>query len=488
VIGLLRRTAREQRGDDGFSMILVIGFMLVVGVLVAAALGVATNSLSSSRQHVTFEQALSTAESGIDQGLARVQQAYNAYVADYPIPDTVNANDPTPLCTDNPANWQAPAGGFATDAAERSWARTKLIALATAHPECLQNSANGQYIVLKPNNRQTVYAMGWVPSFANPQKSRVVKAEYIFAPWKPAVAVLTGGNLEIDSSTTIANTDGSTLAGGVHTNGNISVQGNPTVYGEVSASGTASGGSNNFVSNPGGTVVIEPKMRLPVISAKAVYLSQEASYTSSEWYDLCPNGTVMKPSSYGPCANPAADAVEATVSGNQTFRGWSFGTTNGVPTWTATKDLLGNAVYFAYASNIMYGNGNIDVPSTTLIAMAQNNAVCPKVGGNITWDRYNLDQPKIPNLFMLAEGDLTTGSNFSAGSISSPGAFVAGDQINMQTSSSGAYGSVVAGDQCPASPGEVDVIKNPAITFTPNSDSPFASIIDTTLWLEYVGN
>jgi hypothetical protein len=136
----------------------------------------------------------------------------------------------------------------------------------------------------------------------------------------------------------------------------------------------------------------------------------------------------------------------------------------------------------------MYGNGNIDVPSTTLIAMAQNNMVCPKVGGNITWDRYNLDQPKIPNLFMLAEGDLTTGSNFSAGSISSPGAFVAGDQINMQTSSSGAFGSVVAGDQCPASPGEVDVIKNPSITFTPNSDSPFASIIDTTLWLEYVGN
>jgi hypothetical protein len=89
---------------------------------------------------------------------------------------------------------------------------------------------------------------------------------------------------------------------------------------------------------------------------------------------------------------------------------------------------------------------------------------------------------------MLAEADLATESNFAAGSLSASGAFVAGDQINLQTSSNGAYGSVVAGDECPPSAGETDVIKNPAITFTPNSDSPFASIIDTTLWLEYVGS
>ena len=30
-------------------------------------------------------------------------------------------------------------------------------------------------------------------------------------------------------------------------------------------------------------------------------------------------------------------------------------------------------------------------------------------------------------------------------------------------------------------------IKNPAIYYDPNSDAPFTSLIDTTLWLEYVG-
>jgi hypothetical protein len=316
----------------------------------------------------------------------------------------------------------------------------------------------------------------------------MVKAEYIFAPWKPAVAVLTGGNLEIDSSTTITNSDNSTYAGGVHTNGSISVQGNPTVYGEVSASGGSSGGSNNFVSNPGGTVIQEPPMRLPVISGLQLYMSQYGNYSSSEWYDLCPNGTVMKPSGYGPCNNPASDAVEATVSGSQTFRGWRFAVTNGVPTWTATQNILGNAVYYVKGGNIDVGGGVANIPATTLVATAQSNLTCPKVGGNIHWDGYYIGQPKIPNTFMLAEADLTTDSHFSAGSSSASGAFFAGDQINMQTSSAGAYGSVVAADQCPPSPGEVDVIKNPSITFTPNSDTPLASIIDTTLWLEYVGS
>jgi Tfp pilus assembly protein PilV len=488
----LARSARRRHasGDGGFSMILVMGFMLVVGILVVGALGVATNSLQSSRQHVTFEQALSAGESGIDQGLARLQQAYTTYVADYPIPDKVTTTDPTPLCTDDPANWTAPSGGFASEAAERSWARTKLTALAAAHPECIRKAVSGQYIVLKPSNRQTVYAMGWAPSYANPLKTRLVKAEYIFAPWRPAVAVLTGGNLAIDSSTTINNVDSSLTEGGVHSNGSIAVQGNPTVYGEVSSSGTSTTGSNKFYSNPGGTVINEPPMRLPTISGKFVYLTamQSGTYTDTDWYDLCPNGTVMKPSLAGPCANTAGDAVEANLASGGTYRGWSFATVSGVPTWTATKDIIGNAVYYVSGGNVTTGNGNPSITSTTIIATAQDNTVCPKVGGNINWDKINIAQPKIDGLFMLAEADLATGPNFSAGSTSATGQFVAGDQVNMQTSSNGAYGSVVATDQCPASSGEVNEIKNPAITFAPNVDSPFSSIINTTLWLEYVGS
>ena len=67
--------------------------------------------------------------------------------------------------------------------------------------------------------------------------------------------------------------------------------------------------------------------------------------------------------------------------------------------------------------------------------------------------------------------------------------FVAGDQISLQTSSSGAYGSVLAGDQCDiaGSPVDVSEVKNPAVYFDPNSDAPFTSIVNTTLWQEYTG-
>jgi hypothetical protein len=68
--------------------------------------------------------------------------------------------------------------------------------------------------------------------------------------------------------------------------------------------------------------------------------------------------------------------------------------------------------------------------------------------------------------------------------------FVAGDQMNMETSSAGAVGSVVVGDQCTTGdpdPVTSNQIKNPEIYYDPNSDAPFTSIISTTLWLEYVG-
>ena len=64
--------------------------------------------------------------------------------------------------------------------------------------------------------------------------------------------------------------------------------------------------------------------------------------------------------------------------------------------------------------------------------------------------------------------------------------FIAGDQISLQTSSSGAVGSVLAGNTCSTSPlVTTNEVKNPAIYYDPNSTAPFTSIITTTLWLEY---
>jgi hypothetical protein len=97
---------------------------------------------------------------------------------------------------------------------------------------------------------------------------------------------------------------------------------------------------------------------------------------------------------------------------------------------------------------------------------------------------------------MLADQDLMTTSNFAAGSMNGTtvvsGFFIAGDQVNLQTSSNGAYGAVVAADQCDPpdgqSPVDYDEVKNPALYYDPNAQAPFVDVINTTLWLEMVGN
>ncbi|MGZ6792687.1 MAG: hypothetical protein ACXVFV_07015, partial [Mycobacteriales bacterium] len=128
----------------------------------------------------------------------------------------------------------------------------------------------------------------------------------------------------------------------------------------------------------------------------------------------------------------------------------------------------------------------------TVIA-ATHSSGCNKVGGNISWDHIDIAAPSVPNLFMLADQDLLTTSNFSAGSDVNgtviSGLFIAGDQIQMETSSNGAYGAVVAADQCSPAPGtslvDSNYIKNPSIYYDPNAKAPFVSLINTTLWLEY---
>jgi hypothetical protein len=155
-----------------------------------------------------------------------------------------------------------------------------------------------------------------------------------------------------------------------------------------------------------------------------------------------------------------------------------------------------DGIYYVHEGSVDVGPGNGAINNVTVIAGAQNPDNCAsKKYGNIEWNKFDMKAPAMTNLFMYADSDIVTHSNWSAGQgISAPpvisGMFVAGDQMHMETSSAGAVGSVVVGDQC--NDGDPDLItdneiKNPNIYYDPNSDAPFTSIISTTLWLEYVG-
>lgn len=487
---------RAERDDAGLGMLLVIGLVTVLSLLATVTLAAAVNALSSSRSHVRYEQALSAAESGIDFGLARLQKASDDAVGDYPIPAPA-ASLPGTACDAPTVDTGAPAG-FATVEAERSWARGALLALAAARPECIRDGGTGQYLALKPTDRKTVYSMGWEPSYANPLKQRLLKAEYVFGPYKPGAAILVSGNLVLDASTSVqsAGSYAPDLAS-VHANGTVSVGGgNPSVTGPVSCSSPCTASSNNFTANPGGVATVGPKKYIPPVRARSVYNNYASSFSNTQWYDLCPGGLVKQPST-APCASTAAPWVD--LAPGQSIYGWTYTVVNGVDTWLAGKNIP-SAVWYVYQGNVApaSGAGNTSIANATILAEAVNPTSCNKVGGSINWDHNDIAAPMIEGTFMVADTDLQTSSNFTAGSINGStvvgGMFIAGDQVNMQTSSNGAVGSVLAADQCadPTVDGWTNLvtynwIKNPTVYFDPEAYSPITAMANTTLWLEYVG-
>lgn len=492
----LSRAAHRDGADAGLGMIMVIGLAGVMTILIGVLVVTAINSLDGSSRHDHFDLALTSAESGIDQTLSRLQADYVYNGGVYITPNNVSTSfQSTPPCNATPIAWGGP---FATNTLERNWARTQLTTLVSAHPSCLQHSANGDFAVIAPTGVQSVYAMGWSPSYgAEHAESRLVKAEYLFVPYAPTNAILTGGNLEIDSSTTVntpSNVDPCLAL--VHTNGTLSIGGGAAqLDGQVTATQGSAGAGYKVpdckdATRNTGAVVISPAQPVPVVSAREVYNSSVGSYPNS-WYDLCPNGDVRQGSTSGPCTgNLLADSSVTSSAGYRNWRYDGMSTSDlGAAIWTGMKGGVYDGIYYANGADIQQDNANPSSNSVTLIAAATSSTGCPKVGGNITWGKNNFASPALKGMFMLADADLSTNSNFYAGSSSSPGLFIAGDQMDLETSSQGAYGAVIAADQCSNGGSGItkDVVKNPTVTYVPNASAPFTSIIDTTLWLEYTG-
>lgn len=481
------RQRLRNGGDEGIGMILVIAIVGIITTLMVVATTTAVRSLQSSRKHVSFESALSAAESGIDEALARAQKAYENDGSD---------TYATPSAGDSACNASSIAWPYATQPSadvERSWAKTQLLAIAS-NSACRVSGVGGAYAFLKPTGRQAVYAIGFSPSYTSPErKTRLLKAEYLFTPYSPSHAILTGQNLEIDSSTTVTSAPPADPAvASVHSNGSITIpNGNPTVYGQVSQSGTgAAASSNRFYGNgSSGTVATTVKQPIPVVSALAVWKSKHAAATPGGWYDLCADGTARTPN--------GATVCQGTVLATGAWRGWTYDGSGAVKRWLATSAIKQNGysgTYFINGGDAVStaSNAGSAVPNLTVIAAA-STTTCSKVGGNIDWDQIDIAAPSLASTFMIADQDLMTRSNFRAGSDVAgtvvSGFFIAGDQVQLETSSNGAYGAVIAADQCKPAAGsslvDSNVVKNPSIYFDPNAQTPFIDTVNSTLWLEY---
>src|SRR3954465_15622511 len=116
---------RMRRDDQGFGMILVLGTAGIVTGLMILATTTARRSLTSSRQHVSFESAMAATEAGIDTALARTQKVYNESGLDLyasPAPGDFSGGG---------ASVAWPWATTPTPEQERAWATAQLVTLGT---------------------------------------------------------------------------------------------------------------------------------------------------------------------------------------------------------------------------------------------------------------------------------------------------------------------------------------------------------------------
>lgn len=501
----LGRRLHGQAHDSGIGMLLVIGIVVFVAGITATAGTIAMNGLAQSRHRIYFEQALGAAESGIDYALGELQWAFDSAYADFPVPKPNVA--PTSACTAQAVQLPT-AANTPTTWNERAWVDGQLGALEAApvsggKPACLMRTPMGDVLVLKPTNATggpglkygRVYARGWSPRWGHPKAvERTVKVEYVFMPYQPQHAVLTGSSLELQGSYLVDEAQGVPAeTAGVHTNGSLTITGNG---GDVSGPVSYSEGSQpSEVFSSGQATKSDSKIRIPPVSARSLYVqaSTRGSVDPSRWRDLCPDGTVHEYNASDPtrpCEGPLHSLTASAL-------GWSFsGSSPDTYLWTAGPDAL-DGTYFVWKANATNGTGNKTFGSATVIAAAsqpasRGNCPTPRYGGSIIWDHYDVGIPNFSDLWFLADQDLEVHANFDAGSNGSPpiaGTYIAGEEIDLWTSSSMLVGSVLAANQCPNDSGpltsDANAIQGQEIWFQPNSDTPFSSIVSTTLWLEY---
>lgn len=464
------RLAQLRRGswreDEGIALVVVVGFVAVIAGLVALTAATGIASLRSSSDHVEFESALTTAEAGVDHVLSDIS--------------AVNAANPTSTAaytTAAPCNVTAPtAADLATEDAERIWARNTLEALATAQPGCVKSASKGDFIAVRPPGRQSVYSLGWYPRREAGAARRLLKAEYLFAPFKPNEALLTDGALDFTGSVAISAV-GAATASNVHTNGSVLGYNNSLqVEGALSASGGLPGACPNAVLQ--GCQAGADEKDLPTISARSVY--PEWNTDPNAWWDLCPDGTVKTPSGIVPC--------QGTTVGSSGFNGWVYTAASGTtpPIWTLPRTAGGPypGTYYVFQGDAKIGdtgNSSATWPITVIAEAATgvvNTTTCGKSGGNIEWKLFNLT-PRLPGLQLLADANLTGDANASAGT----GVFLAGDKVSLSTSSAVINGAVVASNTCAAQ--GANLVQGVTINFSDDVETPVKDVIRTTLWLEY---
>lgn len=473
------RAMRRLRDESGVGLMLAMGIGLLLMAMGALAFSLFNIGQNSSKRHLGYEQAIHVAENGIDTALAKQQESQGTYNTDA----AWGADGPLPAGTD-------------TVAEEEAWLRARA-AYAEANWSTLStgvkaSSGEGDYIWVAPSNRQTVYAVGWVPNIQNAEHVRYIKTEWLFSSWRPDHALLTNGDLDLQNSQVLG------ITGNVHANGNIHIQGGGTVVsGIISTSGTFSG---TALPDPGKIENFEEgaaQQDVPVLDPLEIWKrgTVVTSYQAN-WYDLCPDGRVRGlqiASSGGIASSPCTGDELADVSGGGEFRGWSF--SSGTKTWDYAGNDIYNGTYYAHYANIKV-SGNPGSSGTSWSASLIAEAEPAGAAGSCSSTRENGDIivtgtpntiPYMTGLGYIAGRDLKINGNPGAGPPTQySGFYAAAEQLETGGNVS-LLGSIVVQDLCDTPTSSINdnnVHGSVTITYNGGLDVLVGSTIRSTLWLE----
>lgn len=453
------RATPRLRDDTGDAMVMVIllGAVLVLLTSVITTRGSAT--LNRVSEHRRWEVSLHVSESGVEHMLAELS-ASAAHTTGEIVPT------------------------FADDDAERAWVLEK----AADHAPV--QAREGEWVALRPSNAQVIYAVGYVPSRAEAEKTRVVRAEYDFAPFTPLAAILTDDDLSIAGNPSVTGTNGS-----AHGNGDVDLNGNPSFSRYVSASGSYTSTGTPVIGDPANSGGGKPIQHVPAMNPLDYYDLVE--------YVLCPDGHVRAgplhatPGSSAPATECAGGASLADANTDR-YRGWRK--TGDDSSQGAKWDYSGNTaydgVYFVHhgSASVSGSPGSSSDPwEVTLLASASASGIephCPHTGGDISLTgnpkvRYHPDaQP----LLLLAGRDLKVAGNPSAGDKTYVGLLAAHEQFEIMGNPR-IDGAIVAESVCNSAGSPVNATSskipgNTTIHYDGDLSFPSGDGIRITLWLE----
>jgi len=289
--GRFFRWVRSLNQDDrGVAIITVT----LVGVAVAGLMAVlAVNTLRNYReaqQERQYDEVLVLAESGLDEAVFQL-----------------NADDSFTTAPTMPT-------GLSEDA-QKAW----VIAQARTLPAV--SNGNGEYVVVKPDGSDAVYAVAFSSDQADLSAvTRVLQAQLEItppqpaSPWLPNTGFASNGSLSVGNS---PHAGVSGTVGGAQANGILSKGGNPTMTGCTSGEVANDFAGDNPEGCPAG---VGTHVSIPAV--------EPLNFHSLAMYDLCnvgSSGVVRAGPAYGGSENKAAAKSPCTGDdlGAPSLFGWS---------------------------------------------------------------------------------------------------------------------------------------------------------------------